>query len=152
MSDSISLNQSVRAITVDAVGMPGMRTFYLQVEQGDGQRCSLLMEKTQALMLADQIEDCLEGLSRRYPQLIPVRPLNTPALRGPEPESVMFRAGHFALQYNGEADLIGLEISELRGIDQGTPAVLLVWATRQQMHALADQARRVARSGLASAS
>jgi hypothetical protein len=124
--------------------MPGMRTFYLQVEQGDGQRCSLLMEKTQALMLADQIEDCLEGLSRRYPQLIPVRPLNTPALRGPEPESVMFRAGHFALQYNGEA--------ELRGIDQGTPAVLLVWATRQQMHALADQARRVARSGLASAS
>jgi uncharacterized repeat protein (TIGR03847 family) len=149
VSDSIGLNQSARAITVDAVGMPGARTFYFQVEEADGQLYSLLVEKTQAMLLADQIEDFLEGLSQRYPQLPPIAPLNAPALC--EPESVMFRAGHFALQYNGEADLIGLEISELRGVDQGTPAVLLVWATRQQMHALADQARRVARSGLASA-
>jgi uncharacterized repeat protein (TIGR03847 family) len=149
VSDSISLNQAVRAITVGAVGVPGVRTFYFQVEQGDGRLYSLLMEKTQAMILADQIEDFLKGLSQRNPHLAPFAPLNAPALR--EPESIMFRAGHFALQYNGEADLIGLEISELRGIDQGTPAVLLVWATRQQMHALADQARRVARSGIATA-
>lgn len=148
MSESVDLAQPVRAITVDAVGVLGARTFYLQFEDASGQVRSLLMEKTQALMLADQIEDFLEGLSQRYPQLAHISPITVPALR--VPESVMFRAGHFALQYKGEADLIGLEISELRGIDQGTPATLLVWATRQQMRAVTDHARRVARSGVAS--
>jgi hypothetical protein len=61
----------------------------------------------------------------------------------------MFRAGHFALQYSTEADVIGLEISELRGIDQGTPRLLCVWATRPQLRALAEHARRIARSGVA---
>jgi hypothetical protein len=64
------------------------------------------------------------------------------------PEPVMFRAGKLGLQYDADNDLVRFDVAELRGVDQGSPAVLRVWATRQQVRALGEQAQRVARAGL----
>ena len=136
----------VRAITVDTVGEPGARTFYLLAQRDDGESVSLLLEKTQAMLLAEQIGVLFDDLARRNPTLAPVEPAQIPKLQ--HPARVLFRAGNLALQYNAEVDLISLEIAELRGLNQGIPAVLRLWATRPQIRALGNQAQHVARSGL----
>lgn len=137
----------VRSLTIDAVGEPGERIFYFQYEDASGQICSLLLEKTQALMLADQVDD----LFAQFPELSTTAG-NLPDYRPPrfeEPSSVMFRAGQFALKYQAKADLIGLDVSELRGIDQGTPAHIQLFVSPRQLRTLADHARDVARRGIA---
>jgi len=136
----------VRSVTVDAVGEPGSRTFYLQARFEDGKLVTLLLEKTQAMILAEHIDALFEHLMQRDPRLPSTEPAQVPELQHPEP--VLFRAGKLALQYNADVDLVGLEIAELRGIDQGTPAVLRLWVTRDQMRALGNQAQRVVHSGL----
>jgi hypothetical protein len=98
------------------------------------------------MILADQIDALLDHLIQRNPRFLSTEPAHIPELLHPEP--VLFRAGKLALQYNADVDLVSLEIAELRGIDQGTPAVLRFWATRAQMRALGNQAHRVAHSGL----
>jgi uncharacterized repeat protein (TIGR03847 family) len=132
----------VRSITVDAVGVPGARTFYLQAQFDDGKLVTLLIEKAQALILAEQIDNLFDEFTPRNSPL----PAQMPELH--YPKSVLFRAGKMGLQYNADVDLVGFDIAELRGIDQGTPAVLRLWVTRQQMRTLGRHAQRVAESGL----
>jgi uncharacterized repeat protein (TIGR03847 family) len=108
----------VRSITVDAVGAPGARTFYLQARLADGKLATILLEKTQALSLAEQAEQVASLLLD-----LPGDP--GPAQTLPTLEStaeVMFRAGKLALQYDEALNLVGFEIRELRGIGQGEPA------------------------------
>ncbi len=138
--------QAVQWITVEAVGDPGARTFYLQSRRADGGLVSLLLEKTQAMILAEQIDTWLSTL---------VRPDHPPRADGrlqpPDfqpPEHVMFRAGRLALQYDEDADLVRFEVDELRGIGQGTPQTLRLWMTAEQTVALGKQARSVAAAGL----
>jgi len=135
----------VRAITIDAIGEPGRRTFYLQAQDKQGELISILIEKTQALLAADQIEGLLKGLA------LPVTEDNLlPALVNVKTEDVLFRAGEVSLQYEADADLIRLDIRELRGMDQGEPDNLILWATRHQIYALGKHARYVVNRGLAS--
>ncbi len=136
----------MRSITVDAVGKPGARIFYLQAQLEDGKLITLLLEKTQATILAEQTATLFDDLAQRNPPLPLPAPAQTPELQ--HPEAVLFRAGKLALQYNADVDLVGLEIAELRGLDQGKPAVLRLWTTRAQMRALGSQAQHVVRSGL----
>jgi uncharacterized repeat protein (TIGR03847 family) len=134
----------VRSITLDAVGVPGARTFYMQAQYEDGKLISILLEKTQAILLAEQIDALLDSLAQRNPPL--TEHAQVPELQ--HPEQVMFRAGKLGLQYDADVDLVRLEVAELRGIGQGSPAVLRVWTTRQQMRVLSDRAQRVLRGGL----
>lgn len=132
----------VQSITVDAVGEPANRTFYLQAQDRQGAYLSLLIEKTQAILIADQVEELLKELA-----LPPSEDDNLPALHNPE--DVLFRAGELGLQYESDSDLYRLDIRELRGKDQGEPDTLTLWTTRQQLRALGRQARQVASRGLA---
>src|SRR5207244_3226477 len=84
---------AVRSITVDAVGAPGARIFYLQVQTEQGEVESFLLEKTQAILLADQIHDLLAELAQRYTKLPVDAPENPVPLQ--IPDSVRFRAGKF---------------------------------------------------------
>jgi uncharacterized repeat protein (TIGR03847 family) len=136
----------VRSITVDALGVPGHRTFYLQAQHQAGDIVSILIEKAQAIILTEEIDRLFDEV-RRFPGLEPLVSGAAPALRSPE--RVVFRAGQIALQYDVDADLVGLEIVELRGVGQGEPERLSLRATRQQMRALGEHTRRVVRAGLA---
>jgi len=138
----------VQSITLGAVGQPGARVFYLQIVGSSGSRISLVLEKTQALILADQIDGLLDELQRQYPTLAAPAPIAAPALQ--VPDSTLFRAGKFGLQYNPEADWVAFQVTELRGLDQGTPDSLDVWVTRAQLRSLSDTAQRVAEQGAAS--
>jgi probable phosphoglycerate mutase len=135
--------RSAIAITVDAVGEPGSRVFYLQIQHGDDahapQVTTLTIEKTQALMLAERIDQLFAG------GIVAPPPEATGDLLTPEP--VTFRAGNFSLQYDQTQDRGVVEITELLGADQGTPRTLTVWATRGQLSSLSAQAKQVASRG-----
>jgi uncharacterized repeat protein (TIGR03847 family) len=136
----------VRSITIDALGVPGNRTFYLQAQHQAGDIVSILLEKAQAIILIEAIDSLLDELRRRFPGLDFGMAGQAPALLYPEP--VLFRAGRFALQYDADSDLVGLEIVELKGVGQGEPEMLSLRATRQQMRALGAHTRRVVQGGL----
>ncbi len=142
--------EPVRSILIDARGAPGSRTFYLQAQLSSGDRKTLLLEKAQAIIIVDQIDSLLAQLTRDYPSA-PAIP-STAAAEAPvlhSPDTVLFRAGQLALQYDPGRDLICFQVNELRGIGQGEPQSCLWWITRQQLSALGETTRRVIQNGLA---
>lgn len=143
-------SRPVRSVTIGAIGQPGERAFYLQTQrEGEdetpGELVTLALEKTQVGILAEEIHNLLDELAARQPPLAPAQASEAPELQSPE--SVRFRAGKFGLQYNAQRDLISVEIEELIGADQGTPAVFQLWATRPQIQTLGETALRVVRAG-----
>ncbi|MEP7287167.1 MAG: MSMEG_4193 family putative phosphomutase [Chloroflexota bacterium] len=136
--------KAVHSVTVDAVGEPRSRTFYVQATRETGEVATVLIEKTQALLLAEQIE----ALFKQHPDLATLRTAEVPTLQNPEP--VLFRAGKFELHYNVEIGLVSVNIIEMLGVDQATPEVLNLWASVPELRTLAEHAQQVARSGAAS--
>ncbi len=59
----------VSRITIDAVGPPGQRVFLLQASQGI-ETVTLKLEKEQARVLAQGIDQVLDELSERFPREI----------------------------------------------------------------------------------
>lgn len=133
---------AVQSITVDAIGEPGARTFYLQAQRSQNDLVSILLEKTQAFILADQADDLLRKLGESQPALPGLSTIEAPPLI--PPEKPLFRAGNIGLQYEQSADLVKLELTELRGEGQGAPDMLNLWVTRSQLRALGAHARDVA--------
>jgi probable phosphomutase (TIGR03848 family)/uncharacterized repeat protein (TIGR03847 family) len=125
----------VKTITLDAVGEPGSRTFYLQAVGEKIDPVTFVLEKPQAAMLAARIHDLPgdQGLQAAEP----------PALIAPE--RVMFRVGKFALQY--DSDQVCLTLEEVPGTGQEAPRTIRLWATFQQARALADHALQVVQRG-----
>jgi probable phosphomutase (TIGR03848 family)/uncharacterized repeat protein (TIGR03847 family) len=136
--------QQVASVIIDAMGEPGARTFYLQASLGteSEKMVTLQLEKTQALMLAEQVEGFLAGLAQADSSTMRVE---VPVLQ--KPDSTLFRAGQFGLQYNQDIGLIELSISEMLGQDQGRPNALNLWVSQPQLQTLAEHAVQVARSG-----
>jgi probable phosphoglycerate mutase len=129
------------ALTLDALGEPGARAFFLQAAGQEVAPVTFALEKTQALMLAGQIEALLAPIdSAAAHSTQPAPPLAAP-------EALMFRAGGFTLKYEDAGGLICLVVTEMLGEGQGAPRTIDVWATPGQMHSLAVQARAVAARG-----
>lgn len=135
----IEVVDPTHALTLDAIGAKGSRVFYLQV-RGEGEAAepiSFLLEKTQALRLANQI-DAFFG--QNAPPVVP-----PPALIAPD--KIMFRLGQIALEYDSTQARLCLTLEEMLGEGQGTPRCVRVFAAPEQVKALGDQARRVADRG-----
>jgi probable phosphomutase (TIGR03848 family)/uncharacterized repeat protein (TIGR03847 family) len=134
-------NKPVQSIVIDATGEPGARTFYLQAILQPDEKVSFVLEKTQAILFADEADSILNG----QPESAPAERVEVAALQ--EPEQTLFRIGKLGLQYNNSIDLFDVEVIEMLGKDQGTPEVVHLWITRPQLRVLADHARTIARSG-----
>jgi probable phosphomutase (TIGR03848 family) len=126
-----------RSVVVDATGKPGERVFYLQAMGEDPEPVTFVMEKTQALMLANQIDE-LFGASGL------VADVSAPPTLVP-PQKVMFRVGRITLKYEDSSICMGIE--EMLGEGQGIPRTVKLWTDPVQMRTLGDHARRVAQSG-----
>jgi uncharacterized repeat protein (TIGR03847 family) len=145
----------VDRITADAVGEPGQRTFYLQAG-GGGTRVTVVLEKEQVRLLAASILEILQRVGKETdPDAIPPAEL---ALD--DPGEGDWRAGRLSIGYQEDRDLLVLDVEELvPDIDEGdedavdeeederVPNELRVWATREQMLALARHAATVVASG-----
>lgn len=129
----------VASLSLEAIGRPGDRVFYLQAtgyETLTQAPLTWVLEKTQALLLAEQIEGLLADPELQPSEFVPLTP----------PSQIMFRIGRFTLKYQegdhgGGNSRIILFLEEMLGEGQGTPRIVQVGATRLQLRTLAAQAR-----------
>jgi len=157
--------EHVDRITAGAVGEPGERTFFLQAREGD-RLVTILVEKEQVELLGTSILEILATVGRETGEGPPSDEL------GLEPPlEPLWRAGRLSIGYAEERDRMLLEIEELveedetgpqeqlgeqreeplqaaAPVEEGLePARLRLWATREQMLALARHGATVAARG-----
>lgn len=145
MARQIELNP-VSHLTIGTVGPPGERTFYLQGSRGT-QTITLVIEKEQAVMLANSFESLLEELEKKYPS--DPRTAEEPVwmdMRLREPVESLFRVGNMGLGYNEGSDQIVLVAYEMVE-EEEEPNVISFWASRDQARVLIKHTREVVRSG-----
>jgi uncharacterized repeat protein (TIGR03847 family) len=128
------------------VGPPGQRTFYLQGSRGT-HIVSLIIEKEQAVMLANSFESLLEELNSRHPA--PAKEAQEPIwtdMRLREPVESLFRVGNMGLGYNEDTDQVVLVAYELVEEDED-PSIVSFWATRMQVQSLIQHTLDVVKAG-----
>ena len=114
------LEQTPDVFTVDYIGEPGARTFFLQT-QLEGVPTSFLIEKQQVAVLADRLREVLlmidsddtikSAVTSRDPGLTPLEPV--------EPG---WRVGNMALAYDEATDMIIILLEEARAEEEAGAA------------------------------
>ena len=139
--------ERVDRITTGAVGEPGQRTFFIQAREGE-RLITILVEKEQVELLGTSILEILASVGRETGEGPPSDEL------GLEPPlEPLWRAGRLSIGYAEDRDLMLLELEEQTedaeadeaeeggGVelpdDAPEPARVRLWATREQMLALA---------------
>ncbi len=97
----------VTRITVDAVGPPGERTFFLQGRAGD-RLVTVLVEKQQVQLLAASIVEILARIGKPTGDGPPEEEMGLE-----EPVIPEWRVGRLAISYVEDRDVILLEVEEL---------------------------------------
>ena len=145
---------------VGTVGMPGERTFYLQVRQGNVVT-SVALEKAQVSALAERVDQLLdEAMGTRAEEgEIPVSA--APALADSAPLDVPiveeFRVGAMALGWDEASRRVVVEahavaedeadVPDLADDAAEGPDTLRVWMTPAYARAFAERARQVVAAG-----
>lgn len=133
-TDRYELNPTDR-ITAGAIGPPGKRVFYLQGRSGD-ELVTLIVEKQQIQSLAVGLQQFLDDLHERKPELSPAPADYDESEMGlEEPIDPLFRVGHIGLGYDEETDRLVLVAREIQtpNADPDMAAVARFWCTRSQL-------------------
>jgi uncharacterized repeat protein (TIGR03847 family) len=141
----------VDRITADAVGEPGMRTFYLQARSG-GDVITLVVEKQQVQLLATSVLELLADVS------VETGPgPGDEEMTLEEPLDARWRVGRLSIGYDQDQDRFLLEITEYEPEAEDEddprppldhdPETIRLWATREQMLALSRHGSEVAERG-----
>ncbi len=139
----------VTYLTVDAIGKPGERVFFIQGSKED-QVVTLLVEKIQVQTLSIGIEQFLTEIQQQYPDLPEASTeYDEDLMRIQPPVDPLFRVGEVGLGYDAEHDKMVLVAREiLLGDQQAEDAnVVRFWSTRSQMRALGRWGVEVANQG-----
>jgi uncharacterized repeat protein (TIGR03847 family) len=143
----------VDRITADAIGEPGMRTFYIQARTGTD-LITVIVEKQQVQLLATSVLELLADVDRETGP-----GPGDDELELEPPIDPRWRAGRLSIGYDEERDRFLLEVTEyvpeLDEIEEDDPRSLLeseaetirLWATREQMLALSRHGAEVAERG-----
>lgn len=139
----------VEFITAGAVGPPGKRVFYLQ-GRSQVELITLIVEKQQLQSLAIGLEQFLEDLRQRMPDLEPAPSEyieSDMALQ--EPLDPAFRVGHMGLGYDEEHDMLVLVAREIQppDADPEQAAVARFWCSRGQLRRMCHWALDLASRG-----
>jgi uncharacterized repeat protein (TIGR03847 family) len=141
----------VDRITADAIGEPGMRTFYLQARSGE-QLLTVIVEKEQVELLSRSVLELLADT----PLETGVADVDDDAQTLEDPVDPRFRAGRLSIGFDDEEDRFLLEIDEYvpevedddpRSLLVGEPDSISLWASREQMLALARHGEAVVSRG-----
>ncbi|MDZ4159652.1 MAG: DUF3090 family protein, partial [Anaerolineaceae bacterium] len=125
-------------ITTDAIGKPGQRVFYIQAWQEDHTVC-LLVEKVHLQSLAVGVEQFLQELSQRFPELEQASAeFDEQKMHIHPPVDPLFRVGELGVAYDSDRDQLILVARELRSDDRPTEDLRVVrfWCTRSQLRAM----------------
>jgi len=146
-NSEISLDP-VDHITVDAIGVPGNRVFYIEGRKGDQTAC-LIIEKIQLQSLITGIDEFLAQVKSKFPdQDNPEVEFREEDMRIDPPVDPRFRVGDMGLAYDADRDLaciIAREIVLAEGQEEGN--VVRYWCTRAQLLVLARWGGAVAERG-----
>jgi uncharacterized repeat protein (TIGR03847 family) len=139
----------VNLITIDAIGKPGQRVFYIQATAAN-QVVTLIVEKAQVQTLAVGIEQFLSELTEKYPDL-PEAPdeFDADKMHIYPPVDPLFRVGELGLGYDVERDLMVLMAREVmaEGQEQEDVSLARFWVTRAQIRAMSTWGLEVASRG-----
>jgi len=127
----------VTHITVDAIGQPGERVFYLQGQSPD-QVITLLVEKFQIQTLALAIENLMAELQEKTPELADASPIyDEDEMLLEPPLDPLFRVGELSLGYDQNQDLLILIAKEnpsgMVEADEEELSEVRFWCTRSQL-------------------
>lgn len=142
----IDLNP-VSRITVNAIGRPGQRTFYMQGRRG-AQLVSLICEKETARALAEALQQLLEELKTKFSQGARyMKQLSNMDLE--EPIAPEFRVGQVSLEYDEAHDRIIIVCREMlaEDIDDEQASTVRFHCSRAQIDALAEHTLQVVAKG-----
>lgn len=139
MSEVIELRRA-DFITIDTIGPPGQRTFYLQVAEGDI-LITLIIEKEHAAALVVAIGSLLAKLGERGDDTEQVGPDLI------QPVEPLFRVGKLGLGYEQVEDKLVIVAEELAAEGEEPGMRVRIWASRVQMAALARKAAIAVASG-----
>jgi uncharacterized repeat protein (TIGR03847 family) len=147
---NIDLNP-VTHITVDAIGQPGERVFYLQ-GKSQVQVITLLVEKFQIQTLALAIENLMSELRDKTPELPEASPdYQEEEMTLEPPLDPLYRVGELSLGYDPAQDLMILIAKEVPldapKTDEVSLSEVRFWCTRSQLWALGRWAIELASRG-----
>ena len=114
MSRRVYTFDSPDRFVAGTVGEPGGRTFFLQAKKG-GEVVSVVLEKTQVAVLAQQLDALLDILADRGVESVPAEadPETTDDAPLGEPLVEAFRVGAMALAWDGDTDRVVIEAAAL---------------------------------------
>jgi uncharacterized repeat protein (TIGR03847 family) len=141
----------VQHITVDAIGQPGERVFYIQGwRETDPQPVTVIIEKVQLLSLTTGLEQMLTELATQKPELtLPLVEVDADKMRISPPVDPLFRAGEMGIGYDADNDRIVILVREvvMEGGDAEEAAEVRFRCTRGQARLLTDWGRDVVNRG-----
>ena len=136
-------------ITVDAIGKPGERVFFLHATAGR-QVVTLLIEKVQVESLAAAVDEFFTELAQNHPDLASVSgEYLEEEMHIQPPVEPLFRIGGMGLAYEAESDRAILVVHETISGDQQPEEVseIRFWCTREQLARLGKWGAEVASRG-----
>jgi uncharacterized repeat protein (TIGR03847 family) len=126
-------------VTIDTIGPPGQRTFYLQAAQGD-MVVTVIIEKEHAAALSIAVNEVLAQMDEIGEVPDPV------TLNLLQPVEALFRVGKLGLGYDQEKQMFVVVAEEL--VEEGQEGVKVhIWASRGQMAGLARKATAAIAAG-----
>ena len=141
----------VQHITVDAIGQPGQRVFYLQGwREADPQPATIIIEKIQLQTLIAGLEQMLAEIAEQKPEISKTSAkYDEDKMRITPPVDPLFRAGEMGLGYDSDHDQVVMLIREItmEGADPLEASVVRFWCTRQQASQLVAWSAEVINHG-----
>ena len=136
-------------IMTDAIGPPGKRVFYIQGWQAD-RTVTLIVEKIQIQSLGVGVEQFLEEVRERFPELAEASAeYEEDKMHINPPVDPLFRVGEIGLAYDADNDLVVLVARELLAEEQDPEEARVVrfWCSRSQIRAMSRWGMEVASRG-----
>jgi uncharacterized repeat protein (TIGR03847 family) len=149
MADEEIELRPISHITIDAIGQPGKRVFYLQGWQGV-RSVTLIVEKIQVQSLAIGLEQFMTEVNQQFPDLVEMNDeYDEDQMRIRPPLDPLFRVGELGLGYDAENDLVVLVAREAIAEDQDPAQAKSVrfWCSRAQVRAMCRWGMQVASQG-----
>jgi len=131
----------VDSITVDAIGKPGNRVFYIQGKK-DAQVLTLIIEKIQLQSLIVGINDFMEEIRTRFHKDTQMDvDFQEDAMTIHPPVEPLFRVGDMGLAYDENGDMVCIIAKETPAdTPESEGSVVRYWCTRAQLLVLANWA------------
>lgn len=131
----------VDSLGAGAIGEPGQRVFYIQADKS-GTRLTVLVEKEQVALLADEAVAFLDGIADEHPEPPgESSALHPSAAQVTEPAVPLFRARMIGLGFEPDRGLVLIELRENADDDDADDDgyIARIFATRAQVRAMAQR-------------